>query len=95
MKSLLRLEMKSKPISVSVDTLARAVYITISNNPVSKTVRKNESFLIDYDKEGKVVGLEIVRVEKMEATVKKVIKETEQGIPAAYRKTLDKYLQLA
>lgn len=67
----------NKPISFSLDTLAKAVYITFSNNQIAKTVRKNSSFSFDYDKDEKLVGIEIIRLQKASLALKKVLKDTE------------------
>ncbi|MCK4249278.1 MAG: DUF2283 domain-containing protein [Candidatus Omnitrophica bacterium] len=82
-----------KPISFSLDALARAIYIGFSNNPIEKTTRKNKSLLMDYDKDGNIVGIEIIRVQKAKATITKVLKDTEKDLPVSLRKTIDSYLQ--
>ena len=82
-----------KPVSFSLDTLAKAAYIAFSNNPVTKTVRKDSSFFIDYDKDGNIVGFEIIRLKKVSATFKQVLHDAENSIPAQVRKAVEGYLQ--
>ena len=82
-----------KPISFSLDTLARAVYIAFSNNPIVKTIRKDNNFFIDYDKDGKIVGFEIIRLKRVAATFKQVLQDAENSIPASIRKNVEDYLQ--
>ncbi|MFH1996586.1 MAG: DUF2283 domain-containing protein [Candidatus Omnitrophota bacterium] len=77
----------------SFDTMAKAIYIGFSNNPVEKTVRKNSSLFFDYDKNGKLVGIEIIRIKKSNITIKKILKDAERNLPATIRKTIDNYLE--
>jgi uncharacterized protein YuzE len=83
-----------RPIAFfSFDTLARAAYIGLSNNKVERTVRENHSLFFDYDKNDKLVGIEIIRIQKANATIKKILKDTEINIPTSIRRTLNSCLQ--
>lgn len=83
-----------KPIAFfSFDALARAIYIGFSNNKVAKTIRENHSLFFDYDKNDKLVGIEIIRIQKADATIRKILKDAEVNIPASIRRNLDNYLQ--
>lgn len=84
-----------KPISISFDCLARAVYITFSTRPINKTIRKDSSFAIDYDIEGKIVGIEIIRIKKAEMAVKKILKDTENFLSQPFKEKLDDCLNSA
>lgn len=90
-----KLHIKENPISISIDSVARSLYIAFSNNQVEKTIRKNNSFFIDYDKKGNIVGIEIIRLKKVEGIFKEVLKDTENKLPSSVSKTLEKYLQPA
>lgn len=79
----------------SFDTLARAIYIGLSNNKVARTVRENHSLFFDYDKNGKLVGIEIIRIQKANATIRKILKDAETNIPTSIRKTIHNCLQPA
>ena len=91
-KEILHIETK-KPVSFSLDTLAKAVYIGFSNDPVVKTLRKGNSLSYDYDKSGQLVGIEIIRIQKVNATIKKILQDTENNLSTPIRKTIDRYLQ--
>ena len=91
-RGVLHIETK-KPVSFSLDTLAKAVYIGFSNNPVVKTLRKSSSLSYDYDKNGEMVGIEIIRIQKVNTTIKKILQDTEDNLPVSLRKTIDSYLQ--
>jgi uncharacterized protein YuzE len=79
----------NKPITFCLDTFARAMYITFSNKPVTKTVRKDSSFSIDYDKDGNLVGIEIIRLRRVSAVIQKLLKDAETIIPSQVRKTVE------
>ncbi len=84
-----------KPVSFSADAMAKAVYIGFSNNPVARTERKGSSFAIDYGKDGRVIGIEIIRVRRVNATITKLVKDAEHDLPTSVRKRLDSYLEPA
>ena len=69
------------PINVAIDKEARAIYFKISDENVSKTVRLNDSVSIDYGKEDEVVGVEIIRVNKIGIILKKALKDISSVIP--------------
>ncbi len=73
------------PISVSIDSEARAIYFKISDSEVSKTVRLNSSLSVDYDADDEVIGVEIIRVKNVGVLIKKAFKDISSAIP---RKTL-------
>lgn len=77
----------------SFDALAKAIYIGLSTNKVTKTVRENHSLFFDYDKDGKLVGIEIIRVQKANAAIRKILKDAEDNIPASIRRNIGSYLQ--
>ena len=79
----------TKPVTFCLDTLAKAMYVAFSNNPVAKTVRKNMNLAVDYDKNGKLVGIEIIRLKHVSAVISKVLKDTEDILPSRYRKAVE------
>ncbi|MCL6707066.1 DUF2283 domain-containing protein [Pseudomonas sp. R2.Fl] len=42
------------------DPVADAAYIRISNEPVLETEEVSAGIMLDYDKEGRIVGLEVL-----------------------------------
>lgn len=73
--------------AISADASARALYFTYSDNPVAKTVRKSEHMSIDYDKNGKIVGIECIRVKSAE--IKLAVKKAFQDV----NKVIDRSLK--
>ena len=71
-----------KPINVAIDKEARAIYFKVSDEDVTRTVRTNESISIDYDKDDEIVGVEIIRINKIELILKKALKDISSGIPS-------------
>ena len=77
-KRLIKLD---KIKAVSVDAEARSLYINLSHRPVAKTLRKSEVMFVDYDKEGKVVGVEFIRLKSAKIAVRKAFKDIQKILP--------------
>ncbi len=78
-------ELKIKnPKAISIDSVAKSIYITLSNNKVSKTVEKNNNMVVDYDHNGKVVGVELICLKSAEihTAVTKSFSDLRKIIPA-------------
>ena len=71
-----------KPINVAIDKEARAIYFKVSDEDAARTVRLNESVSIDYDNDDEIVGVEIIRVNKIEVILKKALKDISSVIPS-------------
>lgn len=56
--------MKKQAIKFKYDKLARALYMKVGNGKVAKTEETSSCFLVDYDKEGKIIGVEMLNVGK-------------------------------
>lgn len=78
-----RLDIKN-PKGISIDNLAKSIYITVSNNKISKTVEKKDNMIVDYDGNGKIVGVEIVCLKSAEihTAVVKSFSDIREIIPA-------------
>lgn len=77
-----RLNIKN-PIGISIDNLARSIYITMNNNKISRTVEK-KNMIIDYDHNGKIVGVEIICLKSAEIkmAVKMSLSDIRTIVPA-------------
>jgi len=69
------------PINVSIDSEARAVYFKLTDEQVDKTERLNSSLSVDYDERGEIVGVELIRVNKIGVMLKKAYKDISSFIP--------------
>ncbi len=69
------------PINVSIDRQARAIYFKISDEEVLRTERPNRSLSIDYGKDDNVIGIEIIRVNKIERVIKLAYQDISSLIP--------------
>jgi len=67
--------------NISIDKVARAIYFKVEDHDVCRTVRINPNFAIDYDKYDEVVGLELIRVKRIELIVKKALKDITTILP--------------
>lgn len=70
------------PINIAIDKVARAIYFKVTDHDVVKSVRLNDSLTVDYGKHDEVVGVEIIRVNKIELVLKKALKDIATSIPA-------------
>ena len=66
---------------ISIDKEARAIYFTVSDKEASRTQRVNEVLSIDYDKNDKLVGIEIIRISRMGVMIEKAMKDIRQALP--------------
>ena len=82
-----------KIVSFSVDTVAKAVYIQYTNEPVDHTKRLDKSVNIDYDKNKNIVGLEVLGVKSGQTTIKQFIRKTENGFNKQVRKDIAPFLE--
>lgn len=71
-----------KPINIAIDKDAKAVYFKMSDHSVSKTIRPNNSLAIDYDDHNDVVGVEIIRVQRIGQIFKMALKDITSAIPS-------------
>lgn len=56
--------MKKQSIKFKYDKLAQALYMKVGNGKVVKTEETSPCFFVDYDKLGKIIGIEMLNVEK-------------------------------
>ena len=70
------------PINISVDSEARAIYFKVSDDEVLRTDRPNEFLSIDYGKDDEVIGVEIIRLGKIESVIKIAYKDISSAIPS-------------
>ena len=71
-----------KPVNITIDKDAKAIYFKVSDHMVSKTVRPNASLSVDYDEHNDVVGVEIIRVRRIEQIFKMALKDISSAIPS-------------
>ena len=61
------------------DREAHAVYITVASGEVNRTRRISDSLMVDVDKKGKILGIEILRVKQV--NIAPIIKQLAQNYP--------------
>lgn len=67
-------------MEIKYDTIANAVYVNVSKAKVSRTVKTpNESFLVDLDREGNIVGIEMLRVSSKSELIKNLKERVSKG----------------
>ena len=58
---------------VSYDPDADACYIAVSSSKVRDTLQKSDDFFVDVDKDGQVVGIEILHVAKNKPLLNRIL----------------------
>ena len=75
-----RLTIENVPIlNFEFDREAHAVYITVASGEVDRTKRISDSLMVDVDKKGKILGIEILRVKQV--NIAPIIKQLAQDYP--------------
>lgn len=67
-------------MKIDYDKIADALYIYLVRGKINKTVKINDNLLVDVDKKGKVLGIEMLFVSS-QMKVKDIEKELKKGIP--------------
>jgi len=87
MKKTIKITTK-KPFTFTLDTLAQAIYIKLSDEKVFRTERKGNC-LIDYNDKNEVVGIEFIRIKQGKAIFRQVIQRLpKKNIPSQIKETL-------
>ena len=75
-------KLENVPIqSFEFDPEAEAVYLSVADGEVDHTKRVSDSLLIDVDKRGKPLGIEILRVKGFKGLITPVLKELTKTYP--------------
>ena len=92
MKNLLHISQKNVNF-ISFDSLAKAIYIGFTNNPIVSTDRKDKHLSFDYDKDGNIVGIEIIRISKAKLVLEHLVKDAKLGFTSAVRNNIEKCME--
>ena len=68
-------------MNIKYDIMADAVYVNVGSGKVAKTVKSEDRFLVDVDKNGNVVGIEILDASSQQDLVTNLEKSVESGVP--------------
>jgi uncharacterized protein YuzE len=68
-------------MQVNYDIMADAVYITVSQEKIERTIKGDDRFLIDMDAAGKVVGFEILDATSQQGLVENLKNNVARGVP--------------
>lgn len=68
-------------MKVKYDIMADAVYVNVGKAKIARTIKTNERFLVDVDKRGNVVGIEILDASNQQELVKNLEKNVGGGVP--------------
>jgi len=56
--------MKKQSLTFKYDKVAEALYLKVGSGKVAKTEETSPCFFVDYDKNGNIIGIEMLNVEK-------------------------------
>ena len=62
--SLFKLRHPESGLTIDYDPQAKAVYINIKDGKIAKTIEKSDQFFLDLDKDGGLLGIEILNPSK-------------------------------
>jgi len=68
-------------MNITYDKIADAVYMKVSQATVARTVKLDDTLLVDKDHNGNIVGLEILDASSQEDLVKNLEGSVLNGVP--------------
>jgi uncharacterized protein YuzE len=70
-------------MNITYDKVADAVYMQVSSNPVSATMKLDDALIVDRDENGNIVGFEILGASAQGALIKSLENNVVNGVPVA------------
>ncbi len=68
-------------MNITYDKIADAVYMKVSQASVAKTVKLDDTLLVDKDNNGNIVGLEILDASSQQDLIKNLEGNVREGVP--------------
>ncbi|RLI62175.1 MAG: DUF2283 domain-containing protein [Candidatus Asgardarchaeum californiense] len=69
-------------MNISYDRVADALYIKFSNENIAESDEISDGIILDYNKDGKIIGIEILNYSKRNIDLNKLIMLHEEEIVA-------------
>jgi len=70
-------------MTINYDKIADAVYMKMSEAAIADTVKLNDTTIVDKDKEGNVVGLEILDASSQVEFMRALEGNVQDGVPVS------------
>ena len=70
-------------MTIKYDKIADAVYMKMSESLVADTVKLDDTFFVDKDKEGGIVGFEILDASSRQGFIQNLEKNVSGGVPVS------------
>ena len=87
--------MRQKILEFSYDPIAKAMYITLQDTKVARTIRPDQNLSLDLDAKGDLVGIEVIRVKQAKVVTKQIKSVAEQyHIPELKRVHVEKFQEV-
>lgn len=69
-------------MKINYDRVADAIYLKVKNGIVNKTIKMQDRLIVDVDKKGDVIGIEILDASSA-SSIKKLEESVRDGIPVS------------
>lgn len=70
-------------MTIKYDTVADAVYVSMTSGQVAKTVKVNDRLNMDVDTGGNTIGIEILDASSQEDLVSSIRRNVAEGVPVS------------
>lgn len=70
-------------MNIKYDKIADAVYVQMSDAVITDSVKLDETFLVDKDADGNIVGFEILDASSRTGLVASLEGDVDQGVPVS------------
>ena len=71
-------------MTIKYDKIADAIYMKMSDAVISNTTKLDDSFFVDKDAKGNIVGLEILDASSRQDLLSSLEKDVEAGVPVSF-----------
>ena len=68
-------------MKINYDKIADAIYLSVKSGKIQKTIKINDRLLVDVDKKGNTLGIEMLDVSSLQK-INGLKKNLDRGIPA-------------
>ncbi len=68
-------------MKINYDKIADAVYLKIRNGKIDKSKKVNDNIILDLNKKGDVVGIEMLEYSSSKESLENLEKDIKNGVP--------------
>jgi uncharacterized protein YuzE len=87
--------MSQKILEFSYDPIVKAMYITLKDTKVARTIRPDHNLSLDLDVKGDLVGIEVIKIKQAKVITKQIRTVAKQyHIPELKKVHVDKFQEV-